>query len=104
MLCVILCFNALSSSLTDIRTQLLADFQDKGEAIKLTTKCMTQELSTPSTQLPAGQYKPDHVSYDKWLSRCRDLRLTADKLIKDSSTFRGNLRFTLANVRQLLSL
>ncbi|XP_071355652.1 tektin-2-like [Trachinotus anak] len=86
-------------TLREIRTQLLADFQDKGEAIKLTTKCITHEVSTPSSQLPAGQYKPNHVSYDKWLSHCKDLRLTADNLIKDSSTFRGNLRFTLANLK-----
>uniref|UniRef100_A0A3B4XIC3 Tektin n=3 Tax=Seriola TaxID=8160 RepID=A0A3B4XIC3_SERLL len=87
------------STLKEIRTQLLADFQDKGEAIKLTTKCITHEVNTPSSQLPAGQYKPNHVTYDKWLSHCRDLRLTADNLIKDSSTLRGNLRFTIANLK-----
>ncbi|XP_070778247.1 tektin-B1-like [Enoplosus armatus] len=87
------------SSLKEIRTQLQADFQDKGEAIKLTTKCITQNLNTPSSWLPASQYKPNHVSYGKWLSRCRDLRLTADNLIKDSSSFRGNLRFSLANLK-----
>ncbi|XP_018553536.1 uncharacterized protein LOC108898145 [Lates calcarifer] len=87
------------SSLKEIRTQLLADFQDKDEAIKLTTKCITHEVNTPSSCLPASQYKPNHVSYDKWLSNCRDLRVMADNLIKESSTFRGNLRFTLANLK-----
>lgn len=90
------------SSLKDFRTQLLADFQDKSEAIKLTTKCITHEVNTLSCCFPAAQYKPNYVSYDKWLSHCRDLRLAADNLIKDSSSFRGNLRFTLANVRQTL--
>ena len=87
-------------TLEEIRSQLLSDFQDKGEAIKLTTKCITHSLNTPSSRLPTGQYKPNHVSYDKWLSHCRDLKLTAENLMKDSSSFRGNLRFTLANVRQ----
>ncbi|XP_044026711.1 tektin-4-like isoform X2 [Siniperca chuatsi] len=87
------------SSLKEIRTQLLADFQDKGEAIKLTTKCITHDLNTPSSRLPAGQYKPNHVNYDKWLSHCKNLKLTADNLIKDSSSFRRNLCFTLANLK-----
>ncbi|KAG7237791.1 hypothetical protein INR49_031804 [Caranx melampygus] len=87
------------SALKGIRTQLLADFQDKGEAIKLTTKCIAYEPDTPTSQLPANQYKPNHVTYDKWLSRCKDLRLTAGNLIKESTTFRGNLRFTIANMK-----
>ncbi|XP_059206442.1 uncharacterized protein LOC131985389 [Centropristis striata] len=87
------------SSLKEIRAQLLADFQDKKEAIKLTTKCINIDVSTPCSQLPGAQYKPNYVSYDKWLSHCRDLRLTADNLIKESSYFRGNLRFTLANLK-----
>ncbi|XP_034747513.1 tektin-B1-like isoform X1 [Etheostoma cragini] len=87
------------SSLKQIRTQLLADFQDKTEAIKLTTKCITYNLNTPCSRLPAGQYKPNHVSYDKWLSHCKDLSSTADNLIKDSTSFRGNLRFTLVNLK-----
>ncbi|XP_054462525.1 uncharacterized protein LOC129097643 [Anoplopoma fimbria] len=86
-------------SLTMIRTQLLADFQDKREAIKLTTRCIIHPLNTPSSQLPAGQYKPNYVSYDQWLSHCKDLRLTAANLIKDSSCFRRNLRFTLVNLK-----
>ncbi|XP_070702970.1 tektin-B1-like [Pempheris klunzingeri] len=87
------------SSLREIRAQLLADFKDKGEAIKLTTKCITYDLNTPSSRLPAGQYKPKHVGYDKWLSHCKNLKQTADNLIKDSSAFRGNLRFTVANLK-----
>ncbi|KAM8840522.1 tektin-B1-like [Spinachia spinachia] len=82
-------------SLKEIRTQLLADFQDKSEAIKLTTKCINHRLETASTELPAGQYKPNYVSYDHWLTHCKDLKGTADHLMKDSSTFRQNLRFTL---------
>ncbi|XP_051245962.1 uncharacterized protein LOC127357661 [Dicentrarchus labrax] len=87
------------SSLKEVHAQLLADFRDKGEAIRITTKCIAYDLNTLSSRLPAGQYKPNHVSYDKWLSHCKDLRLTADKLVKDSSSFRGNLRFTLANLK-----
>ncbi|XP_039977799.1 uncharacterized protein LOC120786420 [Xiphias gladius] len=87
------------SSLKEVRTQLLADFQDKGQAIEVTTKCIKHRVNPPSSRLPAAQYKPDLVSYDKWLSHCRELRLMAGNLIKDSSTFRGNLRFTLANMK-----
>ncbi|XP_031152162.1 tektin-B1-like isoform X1 [Sander lucioperca] len=95
-ICILL--NKLSS-LKQIRTQLLADFQDKSEAIKLTTKCITYNLNTTCSRLPAGQYKPNYVSYDKWLSHCKDLWLTADNLMKDSSSFRGNLRFNLVNLK-----
>ncbi|XP_039675339.1 tektin-B1-like isoform X3 [Perca fluviatilis] len=49
------------SSLKQIHTQLLADFQDKSEAIKLTTKCITYNLNTPCSRLPAGQYKPNYL-------------------------------------------
>ncbi|XP_028453831.1 tektin-B1 isoform X3 [Perca flavescens] len=49
------------SSLKQIQTQLLADFQDKSEAIKLTTKCITYNLNTPCSRLPAGQYKPNYL-------------------------------------------
>lgn len=61
---------------------------------------MTLELNTPSSCLPAGQYKPLHVGYDTWLSHCKDLKTAANILMKDSSSFRGNLRFSLANVRK----
>ncbi|XP_075961756.1 tektin-2-like [Anarhichas minor] len=90
------------SSLKEIHTQLLADFQDKSEAIKLTTKCIMRPLNTSSSQLPAGQYKLNYVSYDQWLSHCEDLRLSADNLIKDSSSFRQNLRLTLVNFKNAL--
>ncbi|KAE8282012.1 Tektin-2 [Larimichthys crocea] len=93
-ICILL--NKLSS-LKEIRAQLLADFQDKGEAIKLTTKCITRDFNGTKSRFPADQNKPNHVSYDKWLSRCKDLKLTAENLIKDSSLFRGDLRFTLAS-------
>ncbi|XP_040909687.1 uncharacterized protein LOC121192176 [Toxotes jaculatrix] len=87
------------SSLKAIRSQLLAYFQEKGEALKLTTECITHEVNTLRSQLPAGQYKPNYVSYKKWLTQCQDLRLMADNLIKESSTFRGNLWFTMANMK-----
>ncbi|XP_039977801.1 uncharacterized protein LOC120786423 [Xiphias gladius] len=86
------------SSLKEVRTQLLADFQDKGQAPRSPPNA-SNTGSTPELQAPAAQYKPDLVSYDKWLSHCRELRLMAGNLIKDSSTFRGNLRFTLANMK-----
>lgn len=87
------------SSLTEIRTQLLADYRDKAEAIKLTTKCITQDTSYLSSQLPVCESKPNYVSYDKWESRCKDINLTADNLVKESSSFRGNLQFTLARLK-----
>lgn len=55
---------------------------------------MTLELNMPSSCLPAGQYKPHHVGYDTWLSHCKDLKTAANILMKDSSSFRGNLRFS----------
>lgn len=61
---------------------------------------MTLELNMPSSCLPAGQYKPHHVGYDTWLSHCKDLKTAANILMKDSSSFRGNLRLSLANVRK----
>ncbi|XP_029299563.1 LOW QUALITY PROTEIN: uncharacterized protein LOC115016036 [Cottoperca gobio] len=87
------------SSLKVIHTQLLTDFRDKSEAIKLTTRCIALDVNSPSSQLPTGQYKPNYVSYKEWLSHCRNLRLSAENLIKDSSSFRGNLRFTLVNLK-----
>ncbi|XP_069032590.1 tektin-2-like [Embiotoca jacksoni] len=88
------------SSLKNIHAQLLSELHNKGEAVKLTTKCITHEPhSLSSALLPAGQYKPSHVSYDTWLTHSKDLRLAAENLIKDSSSFRGNLRLTMANLR-----
>ncbi|XP_030597628.1 uncharacterized protein LOC115788643 isoform X2 [Archocentrus centrarchus] len=86
------------SSLKKIHSQLEEDFHAKGEATKLTMKCITLEHNTPSSCMPACQYKPHHVSYDMWLSRCKDLKMTANTLMKDSSSFRGYLKFTLANI------
>ncbi|XP_034097183.1 uncharacterized protein LOC117563122 [Gymnodraco acuticeps] len=86
-------------SLKGIRAQLLADFRDKGEAIKLTTKCIVPDVNALRSSFPATHYKPNYVSYDNWLSHCRELRQAADNLINDSSSFRGNLRFTLANLK-----
>ncbi|XP_047461549.1 uncharacterized protein LOC125020252 [Mugil cephalus] len=88
------------SSLKNTRAKLLADFDDKGEAMKLTTKCISHEVITPgSCLLPPGQYKPNHVSYDKWLSHCKGLRQAAENQLRDSSSFRANLRFTLTNLK-----
>lgn len=90
------------SSLKNVRTQLLSDFQDKGEAIKLTTKCISHQLKDSSSLLP--RYKPNHVSYDAWQSHCKELKLAADGLIKDSSSFRGNLCFTLTKLKNAQEL
>ncbi|KAM4550730.1 tektin-2-like [Fundulus diaphanus] len=87
------------SSLKTIRSRLQVDFQDKMEAIKLTTRCITFEVETPCSYFPAGPLKPIHVSYEKWLSHCQYLKLTADNLVKDSSSCRGNLQFLMANIR-----
>ncbi|XP_005478576.1 tektin-5 [Oreochromis niloticus] len=87
------------SSLKNIHSQLGADLHNKGEATKFTMKCMTLELNTPSSCPPAGQYKPHHVGYDTWLSHCKDLKTAANILMKDSSSFRGNLRFSMANIK-----
>ncbi|XP_051811957.1 uncharacterized protein LOC110956693 isoform X2 [Acanthochromis polyacanthus] len=87
------------SSLKNIRARLLADFQDKREAIKLTTKCISLQLNAPTSPLPATPYKPKHVSYNAWLCHCKELKMAADDLIRESSTFRGNLRFTLTNLK-----
>ncbi|XP_030597629.1 uncharacterized protein LOC115788643 isoform X3 [Archocentrus centrarchus] len=89
------------SSLKKIHSQLEEDFHAKGEATKLTMKCITLEHNTPSSCMPACQYKPHHVSYDMWLSRCKDLKMTANTLMKDSSSFRGYLKFTLANIKNM---
>ncbi|XP_067439286.1 tektin-B1-like [Thunnus thynnus] len=87
------------SSLKEIHTQLLVDYQDKSAAIKLTTKCIIHDVSSPISHLPADQYKSKHMGYDKWQSHYKDLKLTADSLVTDSSTFRGNLSFTLAKLK-----
>ncbi|KAM4725168.1 tektin-2-like [Anableps anableps] len=87
------------NSLKMIHSQLLMDCQDKSETIRLTTKCLTFELETPCIYSSAGPLKPTHVSYEKWLSHCQNLKVTSDNLIKDSSSCRGNLRFLLANLR-----
>lgn len=87
------------SSLKEIHTQLLVDYQDKSEAIKLTTQCIIHDVSSPTSQLPADQYKPHYVDYDKWQSHCKNLKLTADSLVTDASTFRNNLSFILAKLK-----
>uniref|UniRef100_A0A3Q3E998 Tektin n=2 Tax=Labrus bergylta TaxID=56723 RepID=A0A3Q3E998_9LABR len=85
------------SSLKDIRTQLLADFHDKSEAAQLTTKCILYDQNTQCSRLHIDQYKPVHVKHDMWLSHCKNLKLIADNFIKVCCTFRGNLRYSLAN-------
>ncbi|XP_024862491.1 uncharacterized protein LOC108238987 [Kryptolebias marmoratus] len=87
------------SSLKEIRVQLQADFQDKGKAVKLITRCITWEVNTPCSQLPAAHYKLNHVSYDKWLSHSKNLKQMADKLVMDSTAFRGILHFSMANIK-----
>ncbi|XP_071378126.1 tektin-2-like [Centroberyx affinis] len=92
------------SSLRGIRTQLLADYRDKGEAIKLNTKCMTYDLKSP---IMPNQYQPNlntkgTLSYDQWLSRCKGLKLAVEKLVKECSCFRGNLQYTLAKLKNAL--
>ncbi|MEQ2197142.1 hypothetical protein XENOCAPTIV_023990 [Xenoophorus captivus] len=85
------------SSLKTIHSQLLMDFQDKVEAIKLTSRCITFDEETPCSRLLPAPVKSMHVSYEEWLSHCQSLKLTADNLVKDSSSWRGNLQFLLAN-------
>ncbi|XP_041822838.1 tektin-2-like isoform X2 [Melanotaenia boesemani] len=87
------------SSLQKIRHQLLGDFQDKCETIKLTKKCITDGPNMPCFQLPATQSKPTHVSHDDWHSHCKTLRLTANDLFKGSSLFRRNLQLFLVNLK-----
>ncbi|XP_068432199.1 tektin-2-like [Clinocottus analis] len=87
------------SAVTEVRARLMADFQDKKDAIKLTNKCIIQPVNTSSSALPAEQHRPNYVSYDQWLSHCKNLRQTADTLMKDSASFRRNLRFTLVNLK-----
>ncbi|XP_005797496.2 tektin-4-like [Xiphophorus maculatus] len=86
-------------ALKAVRSRLLHDFQDKVEAIKLTTKCITFEVDTPCSHIPAPSIKPNHVSYETWLSHCQNLKLTAENLLKDSSACRANLMFLLANLK-----
>ncbi|KAM9737186.1 LOW QUALITY PROTEIN: tektin-B1-like [Menidia menidia] len=87
------------SSLRSVRSHLLSDFRDKGEAVKLTTQCLSQEFEGPCSGLPAHVHKPAHVSYDRWQSNCQGLKMAADGLIRESAAFRGNLQFLLANLK-----
>lgn len=87
------------SSLKEGHTQLLEDYWDKSEAIKLTTKCIIHDVSCPISHLSPDQCKPNRMAYDKWQTNCKDLKLTADSLMTESSTFRENLSFTLANFK-----
>lgn len=89
----------LLSPLKAIRTQLMADYRDKGEAIKISTKCILYDLNTPCTSPHNDQSKKNHVSHDKWLTHCKNLKQRAENLIKDSSSNRSNLSLTLVNVR-----
>ncbi|CAG5891932.1 unnamed protein product [Menidia menidia] len=82
-----------------VRSHLLSDFRDKGEAVKLTTQCLSQEFEGPCSRLPAHVHKPAHVSYDRWQSNCQGLKMAADGLIRESAAFRGNLQFLLANLK-----
>lgn len=88
------------SSLKELLAQLQDDLQDNSDAVKLLTRCITWEVSTPCSQLPAAQYKLNHVSRDK--SHSKYLKLKADNLLVDSMSFRGILQFSLTNVRQHL--
>ncbi|XP_037548897.1 tektin-B1-like [Nematolebias whitei] len=85
------------SSLKEIRAQLQDDLQDKGNAMKLLNRCITCEVSTSCSQLPAAHYKLNHASHDK--SHSKNLKLKADNLLLDSMSFRGILQFSLAKIK-----
>ncbi|XP_029918818.1 tektin-B1-like [Myripristis murdjan] len=90
------------SSLREIRTQLQQEYQDKGEAIKINTKCVTYDPSTLANHHYPDQTTTGTHSYDQWLSRCRSLKQTVDKLLQECCSFRGNLKYTLAKVKNTL--
>lgn len=61
------------SSLKEIHTELLAEYRDKGEAIELTKKC-------------TSHFVPSYVSSNKWMSRCKAMKLTAN-LVPQGGTY-----------------
>ncbi|XP_038161755.1 uncharacterized protein LOC119797002 [Cyprinodon tularosa] len=87
------------SSLRTIRYRLKKDFQDKLEALKVTTRCITFEMTTQCSGLTAGPLKPTHVSYEQWLSRCQHMKMMADKLVRDSTNCREKLQLLLLNIK-----
>ncbi|XP_038160010.1 uncharacterized protein LOC119795848 [Cyprinodon tularosa] len=80
------------------KLRLKKDFQDKLEALKVTTRCITFEMTTQCSGLTAGPLKPTHVSYEQWLSQCQHLKMMADKLVRDSTNCREKLQFLLLNL------
>ncbi|KAK6324089.1 hypothetical protein J4Q44_G00064280 [Coregonus suidteri] len=91
-------------SLKDVRTQLMADHRDKGEAVKLNKHCLTFDLQSPNL---GYKYQPCHIvkgtlTYDQWVAYCKRLKQTAEKLVLDCSYFRGNLQYTLSKLMNAL--
>ncbi|KAK7899082.1 hypothetical protein WMY93_019935 [Mugilogobius chulae] len=87
------------NSLKQIRSHLLSDHQDKTEAVKLTSICITLNPTARASHRPSSKYQPSRVSYDHWLNNCSRLKTTADKQVKEASSFRANLSYTFNNVR-----
>ncbi|XP_074543403.1 tektin-2-like [Halichoeres trimaculatus] len=87
------------SSLKHIRTQLLADYRDKGDAIKISTKCILYDLNTPCYRIHIDQPNQNHVSHDRWLSHCKNLKQSAENLVQVSSYSRSNLNVSLINLK-----
>lgn len=52
------------SSLKEIHAKLLVDYLDKGEAIKINTKCLIHDINSPSSQFPVFEDKPRYISCD----------------------------------------
>ncbi|KAK7893184.1 hypothetical protein WMY93_022336 [Mugilogobius chulae] len=83
-------------SLKDIHKHLVTDFEDKSHAIKLTANCITH--SNPQ-QCPKNGSKKWHITYDEWKTECGKLQNTSDSLVAKSSDLRGNVQFTLTNIK-----
>ncbi|CAL1584673.1 unnamed protein product [Knipowitschia caucasica] len=87
------------NSLKNVHCHLLSDHQDKTDAIRLTSKCITIISTAPAIPPSAVKNQPGQVSYDHWLNHCNQLRMWAEKQVQEASSFRANMRFTLSHFK-----
>lgn len=87
-----------TNGLQVVYSQLQLDYKDKGEAIKLTAKCITHDNSQQNQQKQLSKW---HVGYNEWLSDCKKLQNTANTLLDKSAALRGNVKLTMASLKNV---
>ncbi|XP_036421403.1 tektin-2-like [Colossoma macropomum] len=87
-------------TLKEMRSQLLADQKDKGDAINLNSQCLTLNLQSPSIgyRYQISNVTKGILTYEQWIAHCQNLKKSAEKVVLDSSYFRNNLQYSLSQL------